>query len=383
MTKRCPKGSRKKNNKCIKKETVPETYLPKSLSNKDYEKQKRELKKSRKLYKNKQYITRKKIASFQSTTSPHVIRAMKMYNVDKINSSSALAKATKCSREGLEKIISKGRGAYHSSGSRPNQTAESWGRARLASAISGGNASITDYHVLNEHCKSNSKALKLAEELIKKKGKKIKVDKKAQLGGRKNTNNQIKCGSKKVTPKELNFKGYPDFKPNLTPEQIFSLGSFGGTYFRPIHSSITNKDYKNQHKEFKWLKNFPDECLTNDWKNYNKDLNKYKVSCGLTLEAWENSGWITEKDPYGWVQWYCRFFDGRRDKTEDERQINRWKKFASKDSGRFRKNLVTKILKANTNYNDESISPVIRQGLQHWGYQLTKKDFDYEKENRK
>lgn len=26
------------------------------------------------------------------------------------------------------------------------------------------------------------------------------------------------------------FKGYPDFTPNLTPAQIFKLGSFGGSY---------------------------------------------------------------------------------------------------------------------------------------------------------
>ena len=40
---------------------------------------------------------------------------------------------------------------------------------------------------------------------------------------------------------ELVFKDFPDFKPNLTPRQIFTLGSFGGTYWRPIYSSITKK----------------------------------------------------------------------------------------------------------------------------------------------
>ena len=37
----------------------------------------------------------------------------------------------------------------------------------------------------------------------------------------------------------VNFKDYPDFKPNLTPKQMFRLGSFGGTYWRPIYSAIT------------------------------------------------------------------------------------------------------------------------------------------------
>ena len=31
-----------------------------------------------------------------------------------------------------------------------------------------------------------------------------------------------------------------DFKPNLSPRQMFKLGSFGGTYWRPIYSNITN-----------------------------------------------------------------------------------------------------------------------------------------------
>ena len=43
------------------------------------------------------------------------------------------------------------------------------------------------------------------------------------------------------------FKDYPDFQPNLTPRDIFELGSFGGTYWRPIYSSVTGQNYKNIH----------------------------------------------------------------------------------------------------------------------------------------
>ena len=50
---------------------------------------------------------------------------------------------------------------------------------------------------------------------------------------------------KKNSKNEIIFKDYPDFKPNLTPQEIFELGSFGGTYWRPIYSSITKKKYKN------------------------------------------------------------------------------------------------------------------------------------------
>jgi len=39
--------------------------------------------------------------------------------------------------------------------------------ARLASAVTGGNSSAYDYHVLKEHCKPSSKALKLAKKTCK------------------------------------------------------------------------------------------------------------------------------------------------------------------------------------------------------------------------
>lgn len=183
-------------------------------------------------------------------------------------------------------------------------------------------------------------------------------------------------------PKEINFKDYPDFTPNLTPEEIYRLGSFGGTYWRPIDSKITNKSYKNQHLEFpkSWWKGIPDNWLISS--DCDKSINKYKVIVGTSLRFWEEKEWITELDPYGWVQWYCRFYQGRRNEIEDKRQIDRWKGVASKN-GRFRKWLVTLILKKDGEWNDTKISPKIRQTLQHWGYQLTKKDFDIEIKNKK
>ena len=61
-------------------------------------------------------------------------------------------------------------------------------------------------------------------------------------------------------------------------------------------------------------------------------LNKYGVKCGTSLRLWENKGWISEIDPYGWFQWYVRYWLGRRSK-DDERQFNSWKKIVSRFSG--------------------------------------------------
>jgi len=141
---------------------IPRKYIPRHLTRKDYIKQKRNITNTRKLYKKKIYKNRPRVQSFKSKTSPHVENAKKMYKVKNIVPSKALAKASNCSIRGLRRITKKGRGAYYSSGSRPNQTAQSWARARLASALTGGPASKYDHHILKEECKPSSKALKMA-----------------------------------------------------------------------------------------------------------------------------------------------------------------------------------------------------------------------------
>ena len=187
----------------------------------------------------------------------------------------------------------------------------------------------------------------------------------------------------------IHFSDYPDFQPNLTPEQIFRMGSFGGTYWRPIYSSVTKKKYKNVYLKFpkSWWKNIPENHLITDFDKYDKNINKYKVKVGLTLEDWESYKWIKNYDPYGWVQWYCHFFNGRRGKNKEEKdydeyQISRWKRLAG-NRGRFRNSLITYILKKNSTFDDFKISPKIRQTLQHWGYILTEEDFINEKKRKR
>lgn len=177
----------------------------------------------------------------------------------------------------------------------------------------------------------------------------------------------------------IHFVDYPEFRPNLTPSDIFRLGSFGGTYWRPIYSAITRKRYRNVHRKYPktWWKHIPDEMMTRSWEDYDKTINRYGVSVGTTLEYWESKKWITEYHPYGWVQWYCDFYMGHRCE-DDARQISRWMKTAGPNS-RFRKYLIRLINEHHTTYDDYTVSPKIRQTLQHWGYVLTKHDYDYDR----
>jgi len=150
---------------------IPNKYIPGSLSVEDKRRQKQALLRSRKQYKKGKYITRPKIKSFKSKKSGHVENARKLYGVENMNPTPLLARKTGCSQKALKKIINKGEGAYFSSGSRPSQTAHSWGYARLASAITGAKASQVDYHILKQGCTKKSMALKLANR-TRKQGKK-------------------------------------------------------------------------------------------------------------------------------------------------------------------------------------------------------------------
>lgn len=157
--------------KINKSDKVPVRYVPIHLTRKDKKRQMKYLNKSRDEYKKGKYFTRPKIKSFKSRRSNHTARLQQLYNVKNAAPNKELSEKSKCSIETLEKIVNKGKGAYLSSGSRPNQTPSSWGYARLASALTGGNAAITDYKLLRMGCSPNSKSLKLAKSLCVKRSK--------------------------------------------------------------------------------------------------------------------------------------------------------------------------------------------------------------------
>ena len=53
----------------------------------------------------------------------------------------------------------------------------------------------------------------------------------------------------------LVFEDEEEFHPNMTPKEVLQAGSFGGTYFRPIKSSVTGLKYDKMWNELpqNWL----------------------------------------------------------------------------------------------------------------------------------
>lgn len=89
--------------------------------------------------------------SAKEKRSQWVVKFEKKYN-KKITNKSWIHKNI-ISKTGQEKIINKGIGAYYSSGSRPNQTGESWAYARLASVIMNGPARKYDMDIWQKYKK--------------------------------------------------------------------------------------------------------------------------------------------------------------------------------------------------------------------------------------
>jgi len=148
---------------------------------------------------------------------------------------------------------------------------------------------------------------------------------------------------KKIIRKKIdNLDFYKIFKPELTPKQMLELGVFGGSYF--------GKKIKEFPKS--WFKNAKIS------KNFDVNLNRFKVKSGLSRKHWLKKGWIFKEDPLGWFQWYCRFSMGRRLPNIDEIQIKRWKN--------FKRHVIA--IEKNCEKNDLFCRKKQRQAILQWAY---------------
>jgi len=114
-------------------------YVPPSLSKADKKKQIESIKKE----------TLRPKVDFDSRRSTNVVKFEKKYGY-KINNFKKISKEI-IKQKGIDEIMAKGRGAYFSSGSRPNQTPESWALGRLASVILGGKARKIDVDIWRKY----------------------------------------------------------------------------------------------------------------------------------------------------------------------------------------------------------------------------------------
>jgi hypothetical protein len=122
-----------------KKTGLPKKYVPASLSASDRKKQIESIKKG---------TIRPKV-DFDSRRSPLVKQFEEKYGY-KINNFKRISKEI-MKQKGIDLVMKKGRGAYYTAGSRPNQTPESWALARLASVLLGKKARKIDQAIWDKY----------------------------------------------------------------------------------------------------------------------------------------------------------------------------------------------------------------------------------------
>ena len=152
MVKRTRRTTRKtRSTRKTKKKTssdYPKQYTAK-LSRKDKKKQLTALGKLKKAYSKGKYLDRPTLKSYKNKESGWTAKFHKLYPEAK--SIKQVAKAVKIPEKALREVIKKGKGAYYSSGSRPNQTSSSWGKARMYAYILGSPTRRVDHHITEKY----------------------------------------------------------------------------------------------------------------------------------------------------------------------------------------------------------------------------------------
>ena len=70
---------------------------------------------------------------------------------------------------------------------------------------------------------------------------------------------------------------YMSFGPNKTHVEVIKEGTFGGTYFRDIHSGVNEKWHRNSWKEFDQLRNIDKKYYCSSY--YDVSVNKCDIKC--------------------------------------------------------------------------------------------------------
>lgn len=142
-------------------------------------------------------------------------------------------------------------------------------------------------------------------------------------------------------------KEYPEFRPNISPVDMFRMGVFGGAYFQLL-TQLPEEFIREMGPLFEQNSGGTPDPLRNF----------YRVLSGASLEWWLEKKLIHPDDPNGWVEWWIKFYYGRRH-ADDARQISRWRSFVARHGG---------MLKSYESRGKDSTKT--RQNLLQWAYML-------------
>ena len=96
------------------------------------------------------------------------------------------------------------------------------------------------------------------------------------------------------------------FNPNTSPREMFEEGIMGGSYFGPNAGPESKMDriievfFRGMDKDLYMA------------STYRPKRNKFKVRSGMPYSYWKKMNWFSERDPYGWIEWYIKFTMGLR-----------------------------------------------------------------------
>ncbi len=156
-------------------------------------------------------------------------------------------------------------------------------------------------------------------------------------------NDKMQRGYRYVRSAPIGRNFDPQFKPQLTPKDMLSLGVFGGKYMTDCEGEFPRSWFARAK-----LAKTRRDCA----------LNYFGVDASQPLSVWRQKGWIFRDDPRGWFQWYCRYYMGRRLPDEDARQIKRWKA--------IRRHV--RQMERHCEPGDLTCRRRQRQALLHWAY---------------